>query len=110
MATLVTPSILPDLQRKLYERAKKEPKVRRIARWWARKHHQRRTEWSLTRGECSGARRSAAGTTHDSFVPHLQGAPRERRGKLYAGNPHVRFDGRPLARASCTAGWGRPDP
>jgi hypothetical protein len=27
-------------------------------------------------------------------------------GKPYAGNPHVRFDEGPLARASCTAGWG----
>ncbi len=27
-------------------------------------------------------------------------------GKPYAGNPHVRFGEGPLARASCTAGWG----
>jgi hypothetical protein len=32
--------------------------------------------------------------------------PFDRRGKLYAGNPHVRFDEGPLARAPCTAGWG----
>ena len=31
---------------------------------------------------------------------------RERRGKPYAGNPHVRFDEGPLARAFRTAGWG----
>jgi hypothetical protein len=29
--------------------------------------------------------------------------------KPYAGNPHVRFDERLLARASCTAGWGPLD-
>ena len=29
--------------------------------------------------------------------------------KPYAGNPHVRFDEGPLARASCTAGWGLLD-
>ena len=34
---------------------------------------------------------------------YLHGEP---QGKPYAGNPHVRFDERLLARASRTAGWG----
>src|SRR5260370_5793468 len=32
--------------------------------------------------------------------------PMNAEGKPYAGNPHVRFGEGPLARASCTAGWG----
>ena len=35
-----------------------------------------------------------------------QGARGEHRGKPYAGNPHVRFEGGPLARASRTAKLG----
>src|SRR5687767_14682059 len=41
--------------------------------------------------------------------PHVQsggGPPMNAEQKPYAGNPHVRFDEGPLARASCTAGWG----
>lgn len=33
----------------------------------------------------------------------------ERRGELYAGNPHVRFEEGPLARAFRTASWSLPE-
>ena len=66
------------------------------------------------RGDCGNAENSSAVLRDLRRALYLrvktaaahQDAQRERRGKPYAGNPHVRFDEGPLARASCTAGWG----
>ena len=60
---------------------------------------------------CPGMRSGAitgwsGGTSRRRFVQLIQGLHGERRGKPYAGNPHVRFDEGPLARACRTAGWG----
>src|SRR5687767_9852195 len=48
----------------------------------------------------------SGGTSRDTSDRPTQGAQRERRGKPYAGNPHVRFEEGLLARALRTAGWG----
>jgi hypothetical protein len=94
VATRGTPEKLRKLQRALYLRAKKEP----------------------LSGARRGRSRAQIGSTANSAwsvsiwvgraVQHLQGVQRERRGKPYAGNPHVRFDEGLLARALRTAGWG----
>ena len=60
---------------------------------------------------CPGMRSGAStgwsgGISRSRSVQPIQGLHGERRGKPYAGNPHVRFDEGLLARASCTAGWG----
>jgi hypothetical protein len=60
---------------------------------------------------CLGGRSLASmawsdGISRSLVVQPTPGLHGERQGKPYAGNPHVRFDERLLARAFCTAGWG----
>ena len=61
---------------------------------------------SCLEGRSGGNMASSGGTFRCGSVQLTQGVHGERRGKPYAGNPHVRFDEGPLARASRTAGWG----